>query len=236
MIIQPDFLDHWKTRLLVETLNDPCAPLYLIRLWGHCQNRKTHRFPLGYFNMLKAICFAPHETSVFQKALVECGFIRIEGEELVAHDWDNINASLIANWENGKSGGRPSKKTRGFEQKNPSLTQTKPINNPTVTDREEKTDKIEEKKASSFEIKDILNSIPESRRVIFESWLAYKSERKEKYKPTGFKALVNKFKLISNEELSSMIDHSMAMNYAGIFPDRNKDAGKQIISKLAGAI
>jgi len=138
MIVQPDFLDHWKTRLLIETLNDPCAPLYLIRLWAHCQNRKTHRFALGSFGKIKAICHAPQNCEIFSNALHECGFIRIEGDEFIAHDWENVNASLIAAWDNGKRGGRP-------KGKNPRVTHGEPKSNPDETDREDKIEKIDKK-------------------------------------------------------------------------------------------
>jgi|GEM_PF-3922869 len=129
MIVQPDFLDHWKTQLLIETLEDPTAPLYVIRLWAHCQNRKTHRFPRVNPAITKAICKASkHAPDVFENAMVECGFIRIEDGDVVAHDWEHVNASLIAAWVNGKKGGRPKEKTHG-------LTLPKPRANPNETDK-----------------------------------------------------------------------------------------------------
>jgi len=68
--------------------------------------------------------------------MISSGFIVIESGEMVAYDWDVVNSSLIAAWENGKKGGRPKNKT-----------QKKPTGNPDVTDkrREEKRgeDKIE---------------------------------------------------------------------------------------------
>lgn len=137
MIIQPDFLDHWKTQLLIDELNDPCAPIYLIRLWGHCQSRKTHIFDRVNDHILKSICKAPHNSKKFEKAMIDSGFIRIEGSSFVAHDWDEVNASLVTSWENGKKGGRPSKK-------NPRVTHGIPTDNPSVTDREEKR-RLEEK-------------------------------------------------------------------------------------------
>ena len=33
MIVEPDFLDHWKTRELVRITENPAAPLILIRLF-----------------------------------------------------------------------------------------------------------------------------------------------------------------------------------------------------------
>jgi hypothetical protein len=40
MIVDPDFLDHWRTRMLVDALQDECAPMYIIRVWAHCQQRR----------------------------------------------------------------------------------------------------------------------------------------------------------------------------------------------------
>jgi len=137
MIVQPDFLDHWKTRLLVDLLDDESAPLYVIRLWAHCQNRKTHVIPNGNPNITKAICKAScHGAEKFHSAMIEAGFIAIKNGELVAHDWNSINSTLVRNWANGKLGGRPRKE-------NPTVTQPEPKDNPQVTQpkprREEKS-------------------------------------------------------------------------------------------------
>lgn len=143
MIVQPDFLDHWKTQLLIDTLSDPSAPLYVIRLWAHCQNRKTHGFPRVNPNMVKSICKAVnHDAEVFEKAMLEAGFIRIEAGNIIAHDWEVINASLIANWENGRRGGRP---RNNNPEKTHGLTHKKPIANPGETDKI-REDKIREEK------------------------------------------------------------------------------------------
>ena len=129
MIIQPDFLDHWKTQLLINELDDPMAPLYLIRLWAHCQNRKTNRFERVNQFILKSICKAPHDCKKFEKAMVDAGFVRVEDGFIVAHDWDVVNAYLVNCWDNGKKGGRPKKKTHG-------LTHAKPTGNPRQTPAE----------------------------------------------------------------------------------------------------
>lgn len=142
MIVQPDFLDHWKTGLLIELLDDQCAPMYVLRLWAHCQNRKTHGFPRVNPAITKAICKAPHSAEFFENCMVEAGFIEIIDNEIVAHDWADVNASLITSWENGKKGGRPKKKPT----ENPRVTQAKPAGNPNETDkrREEKI-RVDEK-------------------------------------------------------------------------------------------
>lgn len=143
MIVEPDFLDHWKTKLLVDLLGDPAAPLYVLRLWGHCQNRKTHGFPRVNPAVLKAICHASNfGAEQFEAAMVEAGFVEVvrneadTGDMWVVHDWDVTNASLIANWENGKKGGRPKKKTHGKPMGSERV-------NPSGTDREDREDREE---------------------------------------------------------------------------------------------
>lgn len=224
MIIQPDFLDHWKTRLLVDLLDDPCAPIYLIRLWSHCQNRKTHRFSMGFLDVICSVCHAPHKVDVFSKALLDAGFVRIENDEVVAHDWDALNASLIANWENGAKGGRPKKEPTKKPMANPSITHQEPINNPSITDRE---DKIEKRRESKKEIEKNLEGIPESRRVLLQRWLDYKAERRETYKPTGFTSLMRKWETTSNEDFEAIIEQSISNNYAGLFPLRTREKKRE---------
>lgn len=137
MIVQPDFLDHWKTQLLIDILDDELAPMYVIRLWAHCQNRKTQTIPNGNPSVTKAICRAvKHDAEKFHSAMIESGFIEVLNGDLIAHDWNDVNSSLIRNWNNGRLGGRPKKK-------NPEETQLKPKDNPVKTPskpiREEKS-------------------------------------------------------------------------------------------------
>lgn len=140
MIVQPDFLDHWKTQLLIDTLQDDAAPIYVIRLWSHCQNRKTNKFVRSNEHIIKSICKAiKHQSNVFENAMLQAGFIKIENGYIIANNWEVVNASLIANWENGKLGGRPKSKPRRNPWDNPDethgVTQTKPMGNPDETDK-----------------------------------------------------------------------------------------------------
>lgn len=136
MIVDPDFPDHWKTRMLVDLLGgDEAAPVYLIRLWAHCQNRKAWEFEIPTAAM-RGLCRFPGDPLDLETALINSGFIERNGGVIKVCGWDDYNASLIANWENGKRGGRPKKKPMG----NPSETHGEPTANPSETDkrREEK--------------------------------------------------------------------------------------------------
>lgn len=107
MIVHPDFLDHWKTLLLVQTTGDKASPLVMIRLWAHCQQRKQWAFPRMTPEILKAVCHWEGEADALVKALTACGFIETDGDGITVHGWAEANASLIANWKNGAQGGRP---------------------------------------------------------------------------------------------------------------------------------
>lgn len=131
MIVDPDFLDHWRTRMVVDFLSDELGPLYLIRLWGHCQDRKADRFVMPVRG-LKAQCRFPGEADLFETALSEAGFIQRDGDTVIVIGWAEKNASLIAAWGNGAKGGRPKNKPTA----NPSETHGKPNGNPSLTHAE----------------------------------------------------------------------------------------------------
>ncbi len=130
MIVQPDFLDHWKTRLLVDKLDgDEVAPLYLLRLWAHCQNRRTNVLSLTS-QALKAICHYSGRPDQLEEALLGAGYLHRDGEILMVHQWDAYNAGLIASWSNGGKGGRPRK-----PQQNPAKTPGLSTGSPAETDK-----------------------------------------------------------------------------------------------------
>ena len=59
-----------------------------------------------------------------------------------------------------------------------------------------------------------------------ETWLAYKREKSQSYKPTGFKTFYKKLCELSgsNPQIAmAIIEQSMQNNYAGIFPLRNNN-------------
>jgi hypothetical protein len=230
MIIETDFLDHWKTRLIVRLLGTESAPLHIIRLWSHCQTRKTNRFPEWNPEILSAVCKWGGDANVFWSAILQT-FGRIEDGCFVAHQWDEVNSSLIASWSNGGKGGRP-KKPRDNPRVNPDSNPVIPQVTHGVTDREEKIDKIEKTEKTkapkspwdvgfgvelpnSFQTENCLQAV--------KLWLQYKSERKEGYKKTGLTASLTKW---SNEfspaEFPSAVENSIASGWKGIFPKNNQ--------------
>ena len=131
MIVDPDFCDHWKTRMLVGLLNgDEAAPVYVIRVWAHCQNRRQFVFDNLPSEALKALCRFPGNANKLESSLSTSGFVRRDGANLIVCGWDEYNKSLISAWANGTKGGRP--------PQNPRVTKRKPTGS-----REEKSRKDE---------------------------------------------------------------------------------------------
>jgi hypothetical protein len=148
MIVDPDFLDHYKTRLVVDLLGgDELAPLYVLRIWGHCQQRKKPDgiviTPAG----LRALCRCTTvDAATLEHALTEGGFIVRDGEVVHVVDWAKRNARLVTAWKNGATGGRGNAKPKvskdaeteknGDESEpgaNPTGTEHEPTANPTRT-------------------------------------------------------------------------------------------------------
>lgn len=144
MIVDPDFLDHWRTGMVADAIGDAMAPVYILRLWAHCQERKSDTFEMPTRG-LKAQCKFPGDAQTFEAALIDAGFLARDGDTVTVIGWAEKNASLLAAWDNGAKGGRP-KKVRPE-------TQTKPMGNPPVTHGQptanpDETDKSREEKNS----------------------------------------------------------------------------------------
>ena len=61
-------------------------------------------------------------------------------------------------------------------------------------------------------------------RIVAEEWLKYKREKKQTYKPSGFKTFCKRLIQLSNNNPSTarlIIEQSMANNYSGIFELKN---------------
>lgn len=137
MIVEPDFLDHWKTRLLVRLLGTESAPIYVIRLWAHCQSRKTDRFTDWKPTVLASVCRWDADPQTLWDAMLET-YLERDGNTIIARGWAETNAGLISAWTNGKLGGRPKKQAKQTE---PKPTENRPDNRAEtvrVTDREDK--------------------------------------------------------------------------------------------------
>ena len=174
MIVETDFMDHWKTKMLTTLLNDPAAPCYLLRLWAHCQQRKAYRFESGNLTpmILKAITSSPEDPQTLWAAFIEARYLdEHEDGTVEAHGFYDANKQLCANWEIGKKGGRPKKKP----------SPEKPIHNPKEThpepieERERAEEKEEAEKQDEGEKGDVPSVSPSPCEKGFWSGKSYKS-------------------------------------------------------------
>lgn len=134
MIVDPDFLTHWRTQMLIDALDgDQMAPLYVIRIWAHCQQRKSTRHDAMPAAGLKALCRAPCDAEILERALIDAGFVERDGKAIEVPKWAEKNASLIAAWDNGTKGGRPPKEK---PSENPRVSESEPMGNPDETQTE----------------------------------------------------------------------------------------------------
>jgi hypothetical protein len=185
VIVDPDFLDHWRTRMLVDALGgDELAPFYLLRLWGHCQTRRAARFEIPSAG-LKGLCKASCDAETLESALIAGGYLLRDGAYVEVLKWAEKNASLIAAWENGEKGGRPKKpkaNPRVSDSKpsgNPAVTQPEPMGNPGVTDK-----RREEKNSSSLRSEeDTRKRVTRPEDVSDQTWSDWQQLRKAKRAP-----------------------------------------------------
>jgi hypothetical protein len=115
MIVSPDFFEHWKTKALIELSHRAESPLWVMRLWAHCQTRQEFRFNLPAI-ALKAICSVPSEISAEQwfEWLLRCKFIEGTPKKWTVHGWAEANASLVSRWFNGRQA-KTKRKVSGAE-------------------------------------------------------------------------------------------------------------------------
>lgn len=100
MIVESDFPNHWKTTLLAELLGAG-APIGLIRLWGHCELRRTDSFALTT-NQLAALVKMGGKPADVEAALIECRWIAREGERIIVLGWRERNAGWLAKVQAGR--------------------------------------------------------------------------------------------------------------------------------------
>lgn len=90
-------------------------------------------------------------------------------------------------------------------------------------------EKENKRKESKGKEKSPFGDFPNDLREKMEEWLKYKSERRESYKPTGLRSLVEQVKKhrkqASDAQICALIDECMANGWRGIIWDKLKKAG-----------
>lgn len=225
MIVDPDFFDHWRTRMLADLLDgDEMAPLYVLRLFAHCQNRRQTRLkPMPNLG-LKSLCRYPGDAEKFVEAMLASGYVERDGEDgFACPKFAEYNAQLLTSWENGKKGGRPKKKP----EQNPSETQGEPAETREEKSREDKRRKKGETPLPPSRpdlVAEELSRIEAPKlQEATRRWLKYKSERREAYKPTGLQTLITRtLNLASQHGIQAVveaIERAMANGWKGFDHD-----------------
>lgn len=202
---------------------DECAPVYVIRLWAHCQNRRQWRFDNVSPEALKALCRFPGHANKLDTSLAASGFIRREADTLTVCGWDDYNASLVASWTNGLKGGRPPKadeKPTGLDGLNVGLNVGKPAGS-----REEK--KGEEKTRLKPPDPPFAS---EAFKTAWEEWVQHRHEKGVKLTPLAVKKQWKKLAAMGEARAIAAIEHSIANSYQGIFEPRTN--GKVATSRV----
>jgi hypothetical protein len=109
MIIDPDFLDHWKTKLLQRKVGPREGLEALLRLWGHCQNRRRWIFDLTP-DRLASICNFDGEAGLLWAVMVDehdGWLVRHASGQWEVRGWHEKNATLAVAWTARKKGAKP---------------------------------------------------------------------------------------------------------------------------------
>lgn len=214
MIVDPDFTEHWKTRMLVGLLEgDEAAPVYVLRLWAHCQNRKQSVFQNLHAEALKALCRFPGPANKLASSLVASGFIRLCDDNLEVLNWAEYNASLVAAWVNGSRGGRPPNKNPGVHKKKPRGS------------REEKSGEEKKEPPNPLSIPPPLDT--SEFRSAWNLWLTHRREIKHPLKPTQESQQLKLLENLGATAAIEMIEHTIAMGWRGLRGKDGKDLHTQ---------
>ena len=149
MILETDFVDHWKTQRLVYICG-PDAVLCLLRIWSYCQQRKRWQFDGAQASIIEWIGKWNGEKGLLLATLKEVGFIDEEEDgEFSMHDFENVNGKMVSNWANGtnsvkktrsatkKDSVKSSKYADSCAKKNPALNKESPaIATPRIGDEQ----------------------------------------------------------------------------------------------------
>lgn len=102
MIIEADFLNHWKTKALGNAVGELAAMRALLSLWAHCQRRRAWEFQLTAAK-LAGICDFHGDKEAIENLwhwMRELEWLDSTGEMgwFRVHQWGEVNASLVGKW------------------------------------------------------------------------------------------------------------------------------------------
>lgn len=119
MIVDPNFLDHWKVSTLRAILGrDKEAPIYILRLWSYCQSAKKSTMPYNA-NVVAEICkFKGHPEAILD-AMVQLKIIDVvDDTTLRVHEFDVYNKKLYSCRENAEKARKTANRKHSIETSN----------------------------------------------------------------------------------------------------------------------
>lgn len=244
MIVQSDFIHHWKTKALAARIGNEAALLALLALWGYCEKRKLWEMQLTPIKLAGICNYTGPQAENLLASMVEIGFLDVTEEQtedgtLVlwyeVHEWGEINSGLVHNWWAAKG-----KTASGWHKRGHLITKVKTEDVTKVKTEDGTNDRTmgwdgmgEEKKntpqppkggaesAISKLLHHLPSGFPEKRKAALVQWLSFKAQKGQGYKgPTGITAWVNLMAPHSDATVQAAVDMAMANNWQGCFPDR----------------
>jgi len=211
-----NYFSHIKVVRLVGLLGRG-AEVLPIRVWCHCGVHHPESGRLAGYSAQEIESLAGWwgQSGVAIAAMEKVGLLEKIDDVWQVHDWHKTNGHLVSFHVRGKKaaearwGSHATSMLQALHKSNSSNAPTNPHHT---------TPTKEKQRARRVSIEEI--EIPESLRqseTEIRTWLKYKHERGQKYRPTGLEALWRAIEIIPPEKRKESIEHSMASNYAGIF-------------------
>jgi hypothetical protein len=164
VVVQPDFLDHYKTQTLIESAGE-FAPLAVIGLWVHCHNRRTDTFDLTAAKLARICRWSGDADQLFEAMTDnEDGFLDLNNDgTFTVHDWWETNKSMTSYWGNSSAKKGKKKRIENDTKTNPSTQLNSTPNSSSSKARA----------SSASEVADYLESIEMPRsdgETLFDKW------------------------------------------------------------------
>lgn len=123
MIVEIELPDHPDYQLLKRVVGE-YAMEALIRIWGHCQsNKRGERWQGRGADYVEVVAKWEGEPGTLFRALKDYGWIVVENDGVVIHNWEEKNKGMLASRNNGAKGGRPRKPEQNQPEKPTGLAQ-----------------------------------------------------------------------------------------------------------------
>jgi hypothetical protein len=103
MIVKPHFFGHWKTRALIRDAGIDAA-WSLLRLWAHCEDMRSWKFPTMTSARLAAIVEWTRDGDLLQILIDHEWLDETPDGGVEVHGFSEHNAWLASNWDNARFG------------------------------------------------------------------------------------------------------------------------------------